>query len=61
MFDMVEFNVPVNLLVHNMSTDTNLHTPVIYTIKADLHIACHAHAVPLPCRAAKDLECVFPI
>jgi len=22
---------------------------------------CHAHAVPLPCRAAKLLKCVFPI
>jgi hypothetical protein len=31
------------------------------TIKADSHIACRAHAVPLPCRAAKGLECVFPI
>jgi len=30
-------------------------------IKADSHISCRAHAVPLPCRAAKDLECVFPI
>ena len=30
-------------------------------IKADSHIACRAHAVPLPCRAAKGLECVFPI
>ena len=30
-------------------------------IKADSHIACHAHAVPLPSRAAKVLECVFPI
>jgi len=30
-------------------------------VKADLHIACRAHAVPLPCRAAKGLECVFPI
>ena len=29
--------------------------------KADSHIACRAHAVPLPCRAAKSLECVFPI
>jgi hypothetical protein len=27
-------------------------------IKADSHIACRAHAVPLPCRAAKGLECV---
>jgi hypothetical protein len=32
-----------------------------HTIKADSQIACRAHAVPLPCRAAKGLECVFPI
>jgi hypothetical protein len=32
----------------------------LYTLKADLHIACRAHTVPLPCRAAKGLECVFP-
>jgi hypothetical protein len=31
------------------------------SLKADSHIACRAHAVPLPCRAAKGLECVFPI
>jgi hypothetical protein len=30
-------------------------------IKADSHIACRAHAAPMPCRAAKGLECVFPI
>ena len=30
-------------------------------IKADSHIACRSHAVLLPCRAAKGLECVFPI
>jgi hypothetical protein len=30
-------------------------------LKADSHIACRAHAVPLPCRAAKGLECVFSI
>jgi hypothetical protein len=29
--------------------------------KANSHIACRSHAVPLPCRAAKGLECVFPI
>jgi hypothetical protein len=28
--------------------------------KADSHISCRARAVPLPCRAAKGLECVFP-
>ena len=31
------------------------------TFKADSHIACRSHAVLLPCRAAKGLECVFPI
>jgi hypothetical protein len=30
-------------------------------VKADSHIACRAHAISLPCRAAKCLECVFPI
>jgi len=30
-------------------------------LKVDSHIACLAHAVPLPCRAAEGLECVFPI
>ena len=33
----------------------------ILTLKADSHIACRAHAVTLPCPAAKGLECVFPI
>jgi hypothetical protein len=31
------------------------------TLKADSHIACRAHAVPLPCRADTGLECVFPV
>ena len=31
------------------------------TLKADSHIVCRAHAVPLPCRAAESLECVFPV
>ena len=31
------------------------------SLKADSHIACRAHAFPLPCRAAKGLEYVFPI
>jgi hypothetical protein len=30
-------------------------------LKANSHIACHSHAVPLPCRVAKGLVCVFPI
>ena len=32
-----------------------------FSIKADPYIAFRAHAVPLPCRSAKGLECVFPI
>ena len=31
-----------------------------HTVKANSHIACRVHAVPLPCRAAKSLECAFP-
>ena len=31
------------------------------TLKTDSHITCRVHAVPMPCRAAKGLECVFPI
>ena len=38
-------------------TATATHVPV----KADSHIACRSHAVPLPCRAAKGLECVFQL
>ena len=34
---------------------------MVNLIKADSHTACRAHAVPLPCRAARGLECVFPI
>ena len=30
-------------------------------LKTDSHMACRAHAVSLPFRAAKGLECVFPI
>jgi hypothetical protein len=31
------------------------------SLKADSHIACHANAAPMPCRADKGFECVFPI
>jgi len=31
------------------------------SIKVDSHIASRPHAIPLPCRAAKGLECAFPI
>ena len=29
--------------------------------KADSHIACRIHALPLPCRASNGLNCVFSI
>ena len=41
--------------------DKRKYNPPMHNFKADSHIACRAHAVPLPCRAAKGLECVFPI
>jgi len=31
------------------------------SFKVDSHIACRAHAFPLPCHAAKGLKCVSPI
>ena len=34
---------------------------ILNSLKADSHITCRAHAVPLLFRAAKGLECVFPI
>jgi hypothetical protein len=32
-----------------------------FHFKADSHIPYRSHAVPLPCRSAKALDCVFPI
>ena len=40
---------------------SDLFLPTHGRFKADSHTACRAHAVPLQCRAAKGLECVFPI
>jgi hypothetical protein len=45
---------------HIITTTRRLWQAFI-SFKADSHIACRAHTVPLPCRAAKGLECVFPI
>ena len=40
--------------------DSNLQ-PSKGRITLRMPFPCPAHAVPLPCRAAKGLECVFPI
>ena len=42
-------------------SDSSNQMDTISSLKADSHRACRTHAVPLPCRAAKGLECVFPI
>ena len=34
---------------------------LLWADKGRFTLSCCAHAVPLPCRAAKGLECVFPI
>jgi hypothetical protein len=48
-----------------VKVNRNLRSQNVYvtaaSLKTDSHIACRAHAVPLPCRADKGLECVFPI
>jgi hypothetical protein len=51
----------VNTLKTTSSVSPSTMRCHLITFKADSHIACRAHAVPLPCRAAKGLECVFPI
>jgi hypothetical protein len=38
----------------------NVNLILDVTPKADSHIAYRAHAVSLPCRAAKGVECAFP-
>jgi len=50
----------VGIIYWNVIT---MHGPmhIKVPLKADSHIACRAHTAPLPCRAAKGLECVFPI
>ena len=52
-----KFLLPSNAFVNIGRTEVS----GMWRVKADSHIACRVHAVPLPCRAAKDLECVFPI
>jgi hypothetical protein len=49
--------------LHRVSTGCQAHptSNSIGILKSDSHLACRAHAVPLPCCAAKGLECVFPI
>jgi hypothetical protein len=61
---------PCKLRPHLCVSSTILHFTVhsieqncrfAMSLKADSHIACRAHPVPLPCRATKGLERVFPI
>ena len=47
-------------MICNISHETS-RRHIMRSVKADSHIACRVHAVPLPCRAAKVLQCVFPI
>ena len=40
---------------------TSHYLQIEFTLKADSHIACRSHAVPLPFHTVKGLECVFPV
>jgi hypothetical protein len=56
-----EVHVGLHQTTFNIMSN-NLHGVMTRsTVKADSHIACRAHAVPRPCRAANGLECVFHI
>ena len=60
-----KIGVAVYLLRFPLSVAHHQCSILICTLKADSHTACRSHAapyaVPLPCRAAKGLECIFPI
>ena len=48
----------------NARTHTHTHTHTQINdrpVEVNSHIACSAHAISLACRAAKCLDCVFPI
>ena len=50
--DGSQINTVLSYMV--LITETNF----CWSFKADSHTACRVHAVPLPCLAAKSLECV---
>jgi hypothetical protein len=57
-------SIVLNPVVRGFILSLQLKTGTLHyfrPLKADSHIACRAHDVPLPCRVAKGLECVFPI
>ena len=59
-----QFHIVRNAFPNNITTTTFVSLKPDKrgrVVKADSHIACRAHAVPLPCRVTKGLECVFPI
>ena len=59
--DQVSFDIVIFLQqVEAASVEKAPSRPTV-PLKADSHVTCQAHAVPLSCRAAKGLECVFPI
>jgi hypothetical protein len=57
----VEFSTQGTDRLQQSADAASGNPPPLNLLKADSHIACRAHAVSLPCRAAKGLECVFPI
>jgi hypothetical protein len=61
MYYNVTMTRPCNRCCSEKGNDYYIFWVCACSLKADSHIACRAHAVPLPCRAAKGLECVFPI
>ena len=58
---VLETRVCVHIYIHTR-IDFEYNTALWQTVNLrPIHTACRAHAAPMPCRAAKGLECVFPI
>ena len=51
----------MHLVGFNIRINHDTRAPLRHILKVNSHIACLAHAVTLPCRAAKGLDCVSPI
>jgi hypothetical protein len=61
MIQKLTYHMRPDIWFINPDNEMRLICSATSRIKADSHMACCVHAVPLPCRAAKGLECVCPI
>jgi hypothetical protein len=57
--DSADTSIGLNVTYGNIYIDMT-HSSGAVPLKANSHLPCHAHAVPLPCRVVTGLDCVAP-